>query len=162
MAAVGENPFALASPRRPSTDDVDPTLVNDDGTTGYIAAGFPYADQINTALILAKVLAGMGAVASIEVHFAAGVPSIYAVQALDDTLVAGDFTVTDNGAGDTTITWAADTFPIAAASPTAQIVDTAHGSWLAPTCSSPANGVRVKTRADGGALTDCNFIVHIR
>ena len=161
MSAVGSNPFALASPRRPSTDDVDPTLVNDDGTTGYIAAGFPYADQLNTWALLAKVLAGVAPVAIIEVHFSAGTPSIYAVQALDDTLVAGDFTPTDNGTGDTTISWAADTFPIAASSPEAKVVDTAHGSWLQPTCSSPSNGVRVKTKADGGALTDVNFKVHI-
>lgn len=161
MAAAGENTFALASPRRPSTDDVDPTLVNDDGTTGYIAAGFPYADQLNTWGILTKVLAGVVPVAIIEVHFSAGTPSIYAVQALDDALVAGDFTLVDNADGDTTISWAADTFPIAASSPEAKVVDTAHGSWLAPTCSSPANGVRVKTRADGGALTDIDFKVHI-
>ena len=161
MSAVGSNPFALASPRRPSTDDVDPTYTNSDGTTGYIGPDMPYADQLNTTSILAKVLAGVAPVAIIEVHFSAGTPSIYAVQALNDTLVAGDFTPTDNGPGDTTISWAADTFPIAASSPEAKVVDTAHGSWLQPTCSSPSNGVRVKTRNSAGVLTDVNFKVHI-
>jgi hypothetical protein len=42
--------------------------------------------------------------ARIQVEFPGGVPTITAVAALNTTLVAGDFTITDNGNGDTSFT----------------------------------------------------------
>lgn len=159
MAAAEDLVFALASPRRPTADDVDATL-EDDGAYPP-AAGMPYADQLNQGLKLARACGLMIYVAKIEVHFAGGTPSVHAVAAANDAIVPGTFTVTDNTAGDTTITWPADTFPIAALSPTASIVDTSHGSWLHPTCATVSNGVRVKTRNSGGTLADVNFILKL-
>lgn len=159
MAAAEDLVFALASPRRPTADDVDATL-EDDGVYPP-ATGMPYADQLNQGLKLARACGLMIYVAKIEVHFAAGTPSVYGVNAANDSIVPGTFTVTDNGSGDTTITWPADTFPIATLSPTASVVDTSHGSWLQPTCSTVTNGVRVKTRNSATTLADVNFIVKL-
>jgi len=158
MAASETMTFDLAAPRRPTADDVDATLVND-GDPGVLGTGMPYDWQLNQALALCAAYGRMLPVLSIEVHFAAGTPSVYAVQALRSTLVAGDITVTDNGAGDVTLTWAADTLPVAASSPEATMVE--DGPWLVPVATAVANGVRVKTIVDGNVLTDGNFKVHV-
>jgi hypothetical protein len=75
------------------------------------------------------------------------------------TTVIGDFTVTDNGTGDTTITWPANTFPPPAYKPKASL--NSDVAALAPVAFYVSNGVHVKTRNSAGTLTDMDFTVDI-
>lgn len=159
MAAASDLVFALASPRRPTADDVDATL--EDDALYPPAAGMPYADQLNQGLKLARACGLVIPVCIIEINFSAGDPYVAAVQAANDAIVAGTFTLTDLGTGKTQIEWPADTFPIAASSPEAKVVDTSHGSWLQPTVSTSTNLVEVRTKNSGGTLTDVRFKLHI-
>ena len=85
-----------------------------------------------------------------------------AVQSQPSGLVFGNLVLTDNGAGDTTISWAgiATSFPPANRPPRADIVG--DGSFLVPTCdTTTANTVRVRTRDNTNTLVDVDFVVEI-
>lgn len=142
--------------RRPSEDDVDPYLVN---VTPAPLPGQPYAEQLNQWARCVAAFARISPTAIITIDHAAGVPYVDRLSACSEVLVIGDLTVVDNGAGDTTITWVAGALPTSVASPDASVVT--DGAWLQPTAVAVTNGVRVKTRADGGALTDVRTTVRI-
>src|SRR5262245_28490702 len=111
------DPGNAIAPHRPSLDQLgggayenEPNLVPDLDT-------MPSAEMEN---VNQKTLAGLartGVVAWFSIRFTAGAPSVDVLSCCDDTLDASDFTITDNGAGDTSITWPADTFPVAAFRP---------------------------------------------
>ena len=142
--------------RRPSEDDVDPFLVD---VTPVPLPQQPYAAQLNQWARCIVALARVSPVAIITIDFAATVPFVDRLSCCSEVVEIGDLTVTDNGTGDTTITWAAGTFPTAAADPEASIC--ADGSWLQPMALAVTDGVQVKTRADGGALTDVRVKVKL-
>lgn len=150
--------FDLDTPRRPSLDDVDPTLVDE---APFPHEGEPYANQLNQWARLCAAFGRISPVAILEVDFdGSGHPYIVTLIALSEVLVASDLpTPTDNGPGDTTVLWPADAFPVAICSADPHMVS--DGSWLVPIPIAVANGVRVKTRNSAGTLTDGRFKVHL-
>jgi hypothetical protein len=95
----------------------------------------------------------------ISIRFATGTPSVYKFSACNGDFVTGDFVVTDNGAGDTTISWPADMLPPSVAEPEVN----PNGSTLiiATVEYATSVSVRVRTWNVGGVATDSAFSVRI-
>lgn len=98
------------------------------------------------------------------VTFSAGTPSIASVQAMGENVLANDFTVVDNGDGDTTIWWttgAGGTLPPVVGPKSSQTSDVEIDrlrSFLTVVGSNPA--VRIKSKL-GAVATDANFVVEL-
>ncbi len=107
----------------------------------------------------------MTPLARLFVRFAAGVPSVYAVQAAGSLVVAGDFTVVDNGAGDTTVWWTTGVggklpaaIGVGGLTVTEDVAIDEQRALLTSVSGNPA--VRVKTKI-AVAGTDAQFVVEI-
>jgi hypothetical protein len=161
MAIPTENTLALTPPRRPTQDDFGGVAKEDDSLFPPNPITMPTAADYNERCRMLAAAWRLLPVACLPITFIAGAPTKGTPQAGNPNIVTGTFTVTDNGAGDTTITWPADTFPAATRPPQAEVDDPAHGSWLHPTCEPVTNGVRVKTRNSAGALADVGFTLVI-
>src|SRR5262249_8966247 len=122
-----------------------------------IAPEMPYAEELNQWAKQIPRLAGVVPAAAFSVTFSGGTPSISQFVAMPTGPELASFTVTDNGSGDTTISWAAGTFPTSVLAPT--VTMNSDAQWRAPVAFAVTNGVRVKTRNDSGTLTDGNFTV---
>lgn len=77
----------------------------------------------------------------ISVEIISGAPAVVAVSAPRTSVEIGDFTVTDNGVGDTTITWPARMFPQEVARPELSINEDI-GEMVGGTVVPVTNGVR--------------------
>ena len=64
----------------------------------------PDADTFNQTVRQIVAMASLAPSVRIQVEFTAGTPAITQLAALNSGLLIGDFTVTDNGAGDTSLT----------------------------------------------------------
>lgn len=146
--------------RRPSLGDVGGAVVEDEA---------PLPDKgsmIYGALInqLQKQVAAQGAVADaarISVHFASGTPSVIGATGPGTAVVPGLFSVTDNGTGDTTLTWAAGMLPIPTPGIQPGATINAVGAF-AISAVYVTNGVRVRTYTSStGAAADADFTVDI-
>ncbi|WP_437303065.1 hypothetical protein [Sorangium sp. So ce388] len=93
----------------------------------------------------------------ISVGITAGAPSVVAVSSPRTSVAIGDFTVTDNGVGDTTITWPAGIFPQEVAR-SELTIDQDVGEMGGGTVVPVTNGVRVRTYRAAGAR-DLHFTV---
>jgi hypothetical protein len=123
----------------------------------------PYAEAFNQGH---KVLAGacrVLPVARISVIFSGGAPVIAYFKTMGTLITGSTLTVARTGggdaAGDVTVTWPADTFPLREANPSALTInsDTAITEMRAIPVS---NGVRVRTKASGTG-TDASWTVDI-
>ena len=147
-------------PRRPSLADVGGATILDDAPAPD-KSRMLYADLCNQVQKQVAAVGKVVSIAEISVEILAGVPAIVGVIAPGTNVLIASFDApTDNGAGDTTITWPDGTLPPASGKPEASM-DT-DGSYLAPYAQNVTNGVRVKTRNAAGALTDGNFTVRIK
>lgn len=124
----------------------------------------PTAEDFNQA---SKQLAAFNRVAPLAlvwVRITAGTPAIYMVQALGANVVPTDFTPTDEGAGQTLITWTTGTggkLPGAIgvkASQTDDVEIDRIRAILTTNGSDPAARVKTKLGLTG---TDCNFCLEI-
>lgn len=147
---------------RPSLDDIGGAGLQDD-------TSFPpskdsrmlYADMGNQWQLQLAGLARMSATARITISFSAGAPFIVHAQTASSLLVAADFTLTDNGTGDTTVAWAAGKLPAVGCDPGITLNRGALTGVLAYEMSLPtATSIRVLTRDDGTAA-DMRFTVAI-
>ena len=157
MAAAETLTWDLATPRRPSLDDVGGAGLIDHATRPPIAVRMITADAGNQWQEQIQRLAGMVPVASFSVRFSAGTPSIYKFVAMPTAPITGTFTVTDNGPGDTTISWPAGTFPTSALEPKASL--NGGSGVLAPVATMVTNGVQVVT--SDGLPVDAAFTVDV-
>jgi hypothetical protein len=148
--------YDLDTPRRPTEDDVDPYSL--DVTPAPLPRQL-YANQMNQRGRCIVGIARVSPVAIITIDFASGAPFVAALTCCSEVVEIADLTVTDNGNGDTTITWAANTFPIAAAEPDAHVLT--DGAWLHPVATAVTNGFRVKTRDSAGTLTNVRTKVNL-
>lgn len=160
MAAASSLTWDITPPRRPSLDDIGGATLADDAAYPPHKATMPYADQLNQCQTQIERLAAITEVVTLSVTFAAGVPSVSQFTAMRTTTVIGDFTVTDNGPGDTTITWPASTFPTSTGGPMVTINEDVDA--LAPRALLVALGVRVVTKNAAAAATDIAFTVTVR
>jgi len=97
------------------------------------------------------------AFARIYVKFSGGTPSIFAFLSVNTELLIGDFTVTDNGAGDTTIACPATKLPQPTFTGGPYIQQ--DGDFRGIAFVASATSIRVKTRNAGGSLADADFVV---
>lgn len=152
------SPWNLSAPHRPTTDDLVCDLVDDtefppDPTTQPSAAGWNQRGLCNVAS--GRVVAA----AKVTVRFTAGTPGVYAVTSCRGDLTGPDFTLVDNGAGDTTITWSATAFPAPVADATAAA--TGATPVLVAVERLSAYSCRVRTLDAAGVATDAGFVLTI-
>ena len=159
MTAPAQLTWDIDPPRRPSLGDVGGATLQDHASKPPSKATMPYADQLNQWAKQIERLAALTPVAIFSVEFSGGKPSITQFTAMRTTLSIGDFTVDDNGDGDTTISWPANSFPSPAVKPMAALNEDGH--WLAPIAFGVSNGVRVLTYSSGSTATDANFTVQV-
>lgn len=160
MAAASTLTWDITPPRRPSLDDIGGATLADDAAYPPHKATMPYADQLNQCQTQIERLAAMTEALTISVTFAAGVPSVSQFTSMRTTTVIGDFTVTDNGTGDTTITWPANAVTTSTGGPMPALNDTTVGGGI--TASLVALGVRVLTWTGAATPADRNFTVTVR
>src|SRR5262245_60676525 len=119
MTAPDDLTWDISPPRRPSLDDCGGASIQDHAQFPPDRTTMPYAAQLNQWAKQIARMGGMVPAAKFSVTFSGGTPSISQFACMPTAPEIGDFTVTDNGAGDTTITWASGTFPTSTLSPEA-------------------------------------------
>lgn len=122
----------------------------------------PTAEDENQHEWLLEGLARMIPACSVSVEFTGGAPAITKLIAMSDDVVIATLTVTDNAAGDTSITWPAGTFPNRNINPRGLTINSdmtaIAGSVIEAQAVPLANGVRVRTyNKSAGAGADLNF-----
>jgi hypothetical protein len=146
---------ADGGPRRPSLEDMGGATLVDDTEFEPDRSRMPYAAQLNQ---LQKQASAQGQVVEslvLSVEFSGGAPAVVAFTCPRTGMGIDDFTVTDNGTGDTTITWPADTFPPELTRPELTI-NQDIGAIVGGTVVAVTNGVRVRTYQAAGAV-DLHF-----
>lgn len=123
-------------------------------------ATMPTAEEYNHFTKLLRGLASVTPSVSIWVHFAAGVASVSAIRAIGATVVIGDFTITEHGTGDTSISWAAGKLPNPTGEgPTVSLTSDTEIDRVRAYYTSTTS-VRIKTKL-GATATDADVLVHI-
>lgn len=160
MTAPSVNTFTLTPPRRPTEADFGGTAKVDDAEFPPNPEIHPMASEWNEKVRLLAAAWRTIPVATIPVTFIAGVPTVGTPQCGNPDLTSATFTPTDNGLGDTTISWPADTFPAATIPPVA-VNNATSGFWLAPLAIPGTNQVQVQTADATSTLADADFTLFI-
>lgn len=169
MTAATVFTYDDTSPHRPSLEELGGDGREDDPMFPPPKNGrFPYADEDNER---ARNQAGLNRVTPtclihvrLDVERLTAVPPIHIgdpvvtdVRAVRSSILTTDFTVVDNGPGDTSITWAPSLLPPHFTA----VVSVASDVAVSPPRAFPiANGVRAKTEL-AGVGTDANFVLEI-
>lgn len=159
MTSPNASTFDIAPPYRPGSADFNGSAKVDDSENPPDPTIMPSAAEYNTLTKLMVALGKVIPVAVVSIKFTAAVPSIDLFSAPGSNVTLPTFVVTDNGAGDTSITWPANTFPAPVAQPTVSLNQDAN--YAAPRVFAIANGVRIKTPNLSGTLQDAAFTVCI-
>lgn len=146
--------FDETLPRRPGINDLGDEVEND--PVFAPKPGMPSAEMFNMLRGLAVALGGLIPVAGLSVRFSGGAPLVDLYFDVRTSHVTP--TLVDNGNGDTSITWPANTFPAPALRHGGMLNDDAARSI---TVAPITNGVRVKTRTAADSGADCAFTVLI-
>lgn len=158
MAAATDLTFILTPPRRPSLDDLGSATLEDHAAFPPNKRNMPYADQMNQWAKQLERLCSIVPVATFSVAFSGGTPGIVLFNSMRTDDLLGTFIVTDNGTGDTTISWSTGRYPTAKLKPMVTLNEDVAAE--APVAFQPtADSVRVKTRNGAGTLTDIAFTV---
>ena len=150
----GDPPNSIA-PRRPGIQDVGGAAFVDDQAYPPDPTTFPSAKDENQKEWLIVGLAAVAPVAVLTIDLTSGNPVLASLATMSQVVVPATFTLTDNGNGDTTISWPAGTFPPSYGRP--RITLDSDGAFLAPTYVLSTNSLRVKTRNSAGTLTNASF-----
>lgn len=162
MAAAVQLTWDITPPRRPSLDDVGGATLADHAAAPPSKATMPYADQLNQWAKQIERLAALSGAFGLSVTFSGGgAPSVAQYTAMRTTTVNADFTVTDNGTGDTTIAWPASTFPTSVLGPLGSLNDGVVGGGVTVALAS-ATSIRVKTWTGASTAADRPFTVVVR
>lgn len=156
MTAPNTSTFDLALPRRPGTDDFNGINKQDDAAYPPDPQIHPNAAEWNTIEWIMLSLGRVIPVAVITVDGGA-TPTITAFGCVRKTVTTGSFTVVRNSAGNVSITWAANTFPPAAAKPMA-CLNEGPGEIAV---NNIANGIQVFTYNSAGTATDKDFTASV-
>lgn len=133
-------------PRRPSTDDLGGDEKLDDAEFPPDPVEHPTAAGHNQLVKVTAGLAKTAAACKLEVDFNSGVPFVKAASALSSLVSLATFgTPTDNGTGDTTVTWPANTFPPETVSPNGLTLYSSATQPTAGQVEKVTNGIRVRT-----------------
>ena len=153
--------FDETVPRRPTLDDVGGGLKTN-ATQAPDPVRDATAEDFNQMSKLHVAACRTIPIATLFVTFAAGVPSITALLAPGTDVDATDFTVVDNGVGDTTIHWAVTKLPVRTGGPKVSQTDDIEIDRLRAIYVTAASNPAVQVKSKLGAVaTDCNFVVDI-
>jgi hypothetical protein len=166
MAAVEYDPYlgdgASIAPHLPSTENLGGTAKENDPDEPPDPVTMPDAHDHNAMAWVMAALARVAPAIIVSVDFSSGAPFVYGLTSVNVDVDSGDLSLTDNGTGDTTVEYAADTFPIVTGV-------RPHGLTLNDstaverTSAVPvSNGVRVRTLDGAGSGVDCAFTVTIQ
>lgn len=142
---------------RPGINDFNGAALKNDPVNMPDPATMPTAELFNTLDFTAVSIGKMVPNGFISV-VAGGSPTTAFWSTAANNIGSNPFSITRNGAGDYSITVAANTFPTPAAQPHAQLNVQLGAASYSIGAVNIANGVRVTT-TQGGALTDLNFTV---
>jgi hypothetical protein len=148
--------FDETPPRRPGIGDVGGGAKEDDVEFPPNPVTMATADEYNQIGGQVVGLWAVCAAAVVHVTISGGTPSITSVWSPRTGLVAGDFSLTDHGAGDTSVLHAGGKLPPATFPAFALQVDDVEIDRVRAV--PVTNGARVKTKL-GATGTDCNFVV---
>lgn len=139
-------------PRRPSTDDLGGDEKLDDAEFPPDPVEHPTAAGHNQLVKVVAALSRTAAACKLEVDFSSGVPFVKNVTALGSAVALSTFgTPTDNGTGDTTVSWPANTFPVETISPNGLTLYSSSTQVVAGHVEKVTNGIRVRTFVNGAA-----------
>lgn len=151
--------FDESPPRRPSIDDlgggakVNDEVLPPDPVRNATAEDF---NQI-TKQVEASQRTLQAAVLTVRIG-GGGAHSVQQQGCQPSGKSTGTFTLTDNGVGDISITWPANTFPAALADPVASVTGATPAMIAAEKIT---NGVRVRTKDAANAPVDVPFVVTV-
>lgn len=150
---------AAIGPHRPSLDNLGGDRKLNDTAHPPDQDG-PSAEEWNERTRLVHMMAGICPVIAVTIEFDAGTPYVTKFWAANDTLMAESLTLTDGGAGDTTIEWPAGTLPASALDPMLTIndADLDRGKAL---LDEALRSVQVLTFDAAGDPTDGRFTLMI-
>ena len=165
MAAIEYPPYdgdgASIAPHLPSIADLGGDAKENDPAEPPDPVTMPDARDHNALVRTVSSHGRVTAAMLLSVAFSGGAPYVYAMTTKHSSLDSGDLTLTDNGTGDTTIEWPADSFPVDGVQPfglTMNELLSVYRQNAAPV----SNGVRVVTTDSGGSGIDCAFTVAIQ
>lgn len=148
----------VGTPRRPSLADLGGGAFVDDATYPPDPGTMPSAAMENQNEFQVAAVAKVMPACVICVKITAGTPSINKFSAPSGLVITGTFTVTDNGTGDTSVTWPANTFPALTFDSFGGINGATIGQM---SVQDIANGIRVRTANAAGVATDLNWTVYL-
>lgn len=161
--ALTDCTYNLTPPRRPSLADLGGAEKRNDARYPPDPVTMPTAPDWNQFAVLFEGMNKLVPFIEFEIRFSAGAPYIASVRSMRSSLTTASFAApTDNGVGDTTISWApiATSFPPKNREPSVELIG--DGDFRYPTAdTSTANTVRVRTRDGAGALADVPFYVRV-
>lgn len=165
MASSNTSTWDQSTPHRPAITELGGGEKQNDARRPPNPSRHATAEDFNQLSKQAEAAGRTIPLARLFVTFSGGTPSVAAVQAPGSSVVAGDFTVTDNAAGDTTLAWTTGTggkLPAAVGvgglTINSDVAIDEQRAFLTTSGGNPA--VRVKTK-NGGVATDANFTVEI-
>ena len=130
------------------------------GAPANSASQFTAGDANQLAMAIASFAKVMPTLV-LSVTQVAGVYTIAQLACPGNNVVSGNITVTKNGVGDVTLSWAANLIPGSAFAPCAWLNGGA-GAYRSPEATMPtATSVRVKMTDGAGAAVECNFSVEV-
>lgn len=139
-------------PRRPSTDDLGGDEKLDDAEFPPDPREHPTAAGHNQMVKVLVALARTAVACKLEIGFSGNAPYIAALTALGSAVSLATFgTPTDNGPGDTTVSWAADALPPATISPNGLTLYSSSTQQVTGHVQKLTNGIRVRTFVNGAA-----------
>jgi hypothetical protein len=149
------------APYRPGSDDLGGDELVDDEDEAPIEGEMPTSAGHNQQVKQIVAIGRVASAAKVYVTFPGGVPTISGVAAPNESVATTDFTPTDNNAGDTTLTVAANKLPARIVPPKVTLVHDAaaitNPRWVTVEVVS-ANVIRVRSY-QGTTLTDFPFVV---
>ena len=152
------SPFDLSPARRPTVEDLGGGAKIDGPVKGDPVTMIVADDANQWGL----VGAGVGAVcplAIVVVTQSAGTYSVAGVRSPGSGVVGATFTVTKNGTGDVTLSWASGALPGTIASHAS--LQAGAGAYRAPQVDTTATSARVRMTDGTGTAVDANFTVWI-
>lgn len=165
MAAVEYDPYvgdgAGIYPSLPSTENLGGTAKENDIEPPDPVTMPDARDHNAQAWTLAAHARTVGSMV-VSVAFNAGVPYVYGVTIVNSTMDSGDLTITDNGTGDTTIEWPANSFPVVTGVRPHGLTLNESTAVERMSAVPVTNGVRVRTLDGAGAGVNCAFTIVIQ
>ncbi len=149
-------------PRRPSLDDLGgDQKINKTATPPGVTG--PSAEEWNERTRLVQAMAGICPVLAGTIDFVAGAPVWVKFWCINTTVAKEDVTLSDNGVGDTTITYPEGKLPVSMMDPFPVMNEDTAATTISAVLDEATRTIRVKTwdeSAAAGVDTRCSVQVY--